>query len=138
MSLSGGNILLASAAAAALAMVLNRFIGRLGWPGVAVYGPFCEEWIKSGSAIIFGVSVPGTHIIFGLLEAAGDCLWGGRMRFWAALFGVAAHTLFGMVTFLLLGSGYPVYLAVSGAVVAHMAWNIAVLRLSALKRTTRG
>lgn len=123
-------IILAALSAAGLALAVNLALRRAGTRGIVFFGPVLEEGIKTGSALIFNVSVPGTHILFGILEAAGDYAWGGRQRVLAALCGVAAHTAFGLVTYFLMSAGLPVYTSVLGAIGAHVAWNTAVLKIS--------
>lgn len=123
--------LLSAAAAAGSAMAFNMFFKRAGRAGVIFFAPFTEEWLKTGSALVFDVPVPVTHILFGIFEAAGDCVWGGRFRLLAALSGVMAHTVFGLTAYFLLEAGYAVFTAVLAALAAHMAWNMLVLRLSA-------
>lgn len=127
--------LLSAAVAAGFAMVFNTVLKRAGQFGVAFLAPFFEEWLKTGSAMIFNVPLPVTHILFGVYEAAGDCVWGGRFRLLAALFGVMAHTAFGLITYFALGAGYHIVIAVIAASAVHVSWNILVLRLSAVKRT---
>lgn len=124
-------VLLSAAVAAGFAAALNFLFKRAGKAGVIFFAPFAEEWLKTGSAIVFNVAVPGTHILFGIFEAAGDCAWGGRFRLLAALFGVLAHTVFGLITYFALAAGYAALTAVLAAIAAHMAWNTLVLRLSA-------
>ncbi len=126
----GSKIVLAAVTAAGLALAANFLLRRAGSRGITFFGPVLEEGIKTGSALLFNVSVPGTHILFGVLEAAGDYAWGGRRRVLAALCGVAAHTAFGLVTYYLMSAGLPVYISVLGAVAAHVAWNTAVLKIS--------
>lgn len=122
--------ILAAVTAAGLALAANLALRRAGTRGIAYFGPVLEEGIKTGSALFFNVSVPGTHILFGILEAAGDYAWGGRQKVLAALCGVAAHTIFGLVTYFLMNAGLPVYTAVLGSIAAHMAWNTAVIKIS--------
>lgn len=125
-----GAIILAAISAAGLATAANLLLKRAGYAGIAYYGPLFEEWMKTGSALILDVSIPGTHMLFGVLEAVGDCAWGGKKKFLAALCGVMAHTVFGLITYFLIGAGYPVYLAVFASIAAHVAWNTAILKLS--------
>lgn len=122
--------ILAAVSAAGLAFPGNLLLGKAGPAGITFVGPVLEEGIKTGSSLFFGAPVPATHLLFGVLEAAGDLAWGGRHKLPAALCGVAAHTIFGLVTYFLIGSGFPVYTGVLGAVVVHVAWNTAVLRIS--------
>lgn len=125
-----GSILLAALLAAGLAIAANMLLKRAGYIGLAYGGPVLEECIKTGSAIIFNVSVPGTHILFGIMEAVGDYAWGGKWKILSAISGMIAHTIFGLVTYFLMGV-YPVFISVLAAITVHMVWNITVLKLSA-------
>lgn len=125
-----GKSLLAAVSAAALVFPANLLLSKAGPAGIALAGPVLEEGIKTGSSLFFGAPVPAAHLLFGVLEAAGDLAWGGRNKLPAALCGVAAHTIFGLTTYLLAGSGFPVYTAVAGAVAVHVAWNTTVIRIS--------
>ncbi|MCL6610444.1 MAG: hypothetical protein K6T66_02765 [Peptococcaceae bacterium] len=125
-----GKLILAAVTAGGLALAGNLALRKTGTRGITYFGPVLEEAIKTGSALFFNVSVPGTHILFGVLEAAGDYTWGGRQRITAALCGIAAHTIFGLTTYLITSAGYPVYTAVTASIAVHAAWNAAVLKLA--------
>lgn len=125
-----GSIILAALLAAGLAIAANMVLKRAGYIGLAYGGPVFEELIKTGSAIIFNVSVPGTHILFGIMEAVGDYAWGGKWKILSAISGVIAHTIFGLVTYFLINV-YPVYIALLGSITVHIVWNVTVLKLSA-------
>lgn len=123
-------ILFAAISAAGLSLAANLALGRAGATGIAWLGPVLEESLKTGGALFFNASVPGTHVLFGFLEAAGDLAWGGRRRIPAALFGILAHTIFGLITYLFMGAGYPVYTALLASIAVHVAWNTAVLKIA--------
>lgn len=122
--------ILAAALAAGLAFLANFAVRRAGPAGITFIGPVLEEGIKTGTALLLDVSVPWTHLVFGVIEAGGDCAWGGRQKLPAAVFGVAAHTIFGLVTYFLIGAGLPAYVAALGAATVHVGWNSAVIRIS--------
>ncbi len=123
-------LVLAAVSAAGLALAVNLVLERTGKRGIVYLGPVLEEAVKTGSALFFNVSVPGTHILFGFLEAAGDFAWGGGGKFPAALSGVAAHAVFGLVAYFLMSAGLPAYTAVLGSAAVHVAWNAAVIKIS--------
>ncbi|MCL5058895.1 MAG: hypothetical protein M1130_13070 [Actinobacteria bacterium] len=123
-------LFLAALLAAGFSAGLNYLFREAGRAGITYLGPVFEEWLKTGLALFFNVSLPGTHILFGVLEAAGDYVWGAGGKLPAALSGIAAHTVFGLVTFLLINSGYQVFIAVPASIAAHVTWNWAVLKLS--------
>jgi len=129
-------VLLAGLLAAGLAMAANMVLKRAGRAGVAYYGPLLEECLKTGWALILNVSVPGVHIFFGIFEALGDCLWGGRFKKLAALSAVTAHTAFGLITYYAISRGYPVLTSVLAAAGFHMLWNVGVLKISESRKTS--
>ncbi|HBV99271.1 MAG: hypothetical protein JL50_06555 [Peptococcaceae bacterium BICA1-7] len=127
-------VFLAALLAAGFSAGLNFLFREAGRAGITYLGPIFEEWLKTGLALFFNASLPGTHILFGVLEAVGDFVWGaGGKKLPAALSGIAAHTVFGLIAFLLINSGYQVYIAVLSSIGAHVAWNWAVLKLSGRK-----
>lgn len=121
--------ILAGVTAAGLALVVNLLLGKAGAMGIKYLGPVLEEVIKTGAALFFNGSVPGVHLLFGVLEAAGDYAWGGKRKSLAALSGIAAHAVFGLTTYFLIREGYPVYTGVLASIAAHIAWNSAVLKI---------
>ena len=123
-------LILAAMTSAGLALATNLILGKMGPKGILYIGPTLEEGFKTGFALFFHVSVPGTHILFGFLEAVGDFFWGGRRKILAGVFGITAHTVFGLVTYFLIRNGVPVFLAVLGSIAFHIAWNTAVLKMS--------
>ena len=132
-----GSVVLAALTAAGFSLGFNFFMRRAGPFGIIYLGPIFEEWAKTGMAILFSAPVPGTHIVFGMLEALGDCFWGGRLKLLAALCGIAAHTFFGLVTYFIIDYGYGVQAGVLTSIAVHIAWNRAVLKLSGLKGADR-
>lgn len=129
-------VLLAGLLAAGSAMAANMALKRAGRAGVSYYGPLLEECLKTGWALILNVSVPGVHIFFGIFEALGDYVWGGRFKKLAALSAVTAHTAFGLITYFAINRGYPVLTSVLAAAGVHVLWNVSVLRLSESKKTS--
>ncbi|MCL6477991.1 MAG: hypothetical protein K6T65_06200 [Peptococcaceae bacterium] len=128
--MAGLAILLAAVSAAGLAMAVNLLIRKAGQTGIVYLGPAVEEGIKTGAALVFNASLPGAHIMFGILEALADYAWGGQRKILAAVSGVTAHTIFGLVTYFIIRAGYPVYTGVLGSIAVHMAWNTVVLKIS--------
>lgn len=122
--------IIAAFSAAVLSLAANLALRRAGPRGIAWFGPVLEEGLKTGAAIFFNASVPGTHTLFGVIEAVGDLVWGGRRKIPAAAFSVLAHTIFGLITYLFIGAGYPVYTAVLASITVHVAWNTAALKIA--------
>ena len=123
-------LIVSALTAAGLALAANLALKRTGTRSITFFGPVLEESLKTGAAFFYGVSVPGTHLLFGVLESLADFAWGGRRKLAAALSGVVAHTVFGLVAYFLIKAGLPGYTAVLGSIAVHMAWNGAVIRIS--------
>lgn len=130
-------LLLAALLAAGFSIGLNSLFRQAGWAGIVYMGPLYEELLKTGLALFFNVSVPGTHLVFGMLEAAVERAWEGRRRLWAGIFGIAAHCSFGLITYFIIKSGFQVFIAVTAATAVHAAWNRMVLKLSGEKDAYR-
>jgi hypothetical protein len=92
-----------------------------------------EETFKTGAALFFNVSIPATHILFGLVEAVYDYAWGERKKVLAGIFGVLFHTVFGLITYFLVEKGLSLYLGVAGAIAVHIALNMAVVKISGME-----
>lgn len=115
---------------AALSFVANKALLRLIGPQVILtWGPIVEEGAKTLLAWYLAADIVATHVIFRVLEGVYDYLIGTRYRTQAALTSVVCHTLFGGITVTLLGFTGSIWIAVGGAVIAHAAWNRAVIRL---------
>ncbi|NLY51358.1 MAG: hypothetical protein GX063_00420 [Firmicutes bacterium] len=117
--------------AAFCAFKINRvMVNRFGEGAVKFLIPLAEEGLKTGSALLFGFSVPVVHLGFGLYEAGYDLLanpGAGIKRWMAALLAIMGHGLFGWVTGQLIKlKGSPI-LAVGSAYAVHVVWNIIVL-----------
>jgi hypothetical protein len=124
---------LAVAGAAALfALRVNRIMAAgFGEGAVRLLIPVVEEGLKTGSALLFGLSVPVVHIGFGLYEAGYDLLANpgvGRTRRWLAAFlAIIGHGIFGWLTWWLLWSKGSAILALALACTVHCLWNATVL-----------
>ena len=115
---------------AALSFLVNKTLVKyIGPPVVLTWGPVVEELAKTLLAWYLGADVLLTHIAFGVIEGGYDWLTGGRRSAQAALSSLAGHTLFGSITIGLLSLTGTVWLALAGAIVAHAAWNTAVIHL---------
>jgi len=117
---------------AALSFLVNKTLLKYVGPKVIfTYGPAVEETAKTLLAWYLGADILATHIIFGLVEGGYDWLTGSRNGLKAAAGSVAGHTLFGVITVMMFGFTGAVWLAVSGAIAAHVVWNMVIIRLYA-------
>lgn len=118
---------------AALSFIANKaLLTHIGIKTVITYSPVVEESAKTLLAFYLGADILLTHVVFGVIEAGYDWLTGGRRRSRAALLSVAGHGLFGSATVLTLQETGNIWLALTGATLLHLAWNLlAVKRLSA-------
>jgi len=121
---------IAAVTSAAISLAANMLLGRTGRSGIVLYTPIFEETAKTAVALVFGASIPITHILFGILESLGDYVWGGKQKILAAACSVAAHTIFGLLTIFVLNSGYPYVTAILSAIAVHVLWNNIVLKVS--------
>lgn len=117
---------------AALSFLINKTLLKYVGPKVIfTYGPAVEEAAKTLLAWYLGADILATHIIFGLLEGFYDWLTVSGNGLKAAASSVAGHTLFGVITIVMIGFTGSVWLAVVGAIVAHVVWNTVIIRLCA-------
>ncbi|SEO92831.1 hypothetical protein [Propionispora vibrioides] len=116
---------------AALSFIVNKaLLTRIGVKTVITYSPVIEESAKTLLSFYLGADIFLTHVVFGVIEAGYDWLTGGRGRSKAALLSVAGHSLFGGATVVTLRETGQIGLALTGAIVLHLAWNLlAVKRL---------
>ncbi len=124
--------LAAAGIAALLALKINRaMVNRFGEGAVKFLIPIGEEGLKTGLALLFGLSVPVVHLSFGLYEAGYDLLAnpgsGSTKRWTAALLAITGHGLFGWVTWQLIRLKGSIILAAVSASAVHVVWNIIVL-----------
>ncbi|MDN5327361.1 MAG: hypothetical protein PWP41_2057 [Moorella sp. (in: firmicutes)] len=138
--------LLVGLSAALCAWLLNRLLLYLGVQGVpALLGPVIEETLKTGLALAAGASLAGVHSTFGLIEG----LWelpgrpartprgaqAARVRGYpAAWIGPAlaawgGHSFFGLLVLLTYTRTGHSGTAWAVGLLAHLAWNRAVLAL---------
>ena len=115
---------------AALSFLLNRAALRYaGLQAVIGWGPVIEEAAKTVPAFYLGADVLLTHALFGAIEAGYDWRSGGGNGPTAALLSVAGHSLFGGLTVGVIYLTGSVSLALVAAAAAHVAWNVALVRL---------
>lgn len=117
---------------AALSFLINKTLLKYVGPKVIfTYGPAVEEAAKTLLAWYLDADILATHITFGLLEGCYDWLAGSPNGLKAAASSVAGHTLFGIITIVMIRFTGSVWLAVAGAIVAHVVWNTLIIRLCA-------
>nr|WP_092073593.1 hypothetical protein [Dendrosporobacter quercicolus]NSL48007.1 hypothetical protein [Dendrosporobacter quercicolus DSM 1736]SDM64122.1 hypothetical protein SAMN04488502_10686 [Dendrosporobacter quercicolus] len=114
---------------AALSFGLNQaMIRRIGLTTMISYGPLLEESSKTLPAFLLGADILAVHITFGLVEAGYDWRQNGRTGRKAALFSIAGHSLFGAATLFILTLSSSIWLALAAGIVAHLVWNVTVIR----------
>jgi len=118
--------------ASIMAWILNRYVfSREGLKGVVFFGPFTEELLKTGMALIFSTSIILTHLVFGLAEAIID--YKNTQKSLGAIVSFVSHGFLGIITygsFILLGN---IYIALLIAVIVHVSWNKFVMSIVAAK-----
>lgn len=114
--------------AISIALLLNPIIEKIFGVKVVFWGiPLVEEGIKTLAAVYFQAALIGTHFVFGVVEGAYDLLRPTKTGRWSGLLSVMGHTLFGVVTWLLLQYGWPLYLAVMVSGFMHSLWNMMMM-----------
>jgi len=122
--------LLASAAAWMLNSLLMRRGGDLVVIGVI---PILEETIKTGIAMILGVSVPLAHSVFGLVEGLHDYVASKNLGLLAGVISLISHSFFGQLTvWVFLRSGSWLY-SIAAAGLVHTLFNLSMVRLFKLR-----
>ena len=117
----------AGLAAAALAYGLNWLVLRhIGRGALWMVVPALEETLKSLAASVLNASLPGAHLVFGLVEA-GHELAAGRPSPIAASLALITHGVFGLLTWLLVPRG-GLGPAIVAATTLHALYNMAVVR----------
>jgi hypothetical protein len=117
---------------AVLSFLLNRLLLRYIGIGVVIsYSPVLEEAAKTLLAHYLGADILVTHITFGIVEAAYDWWQNEQSGTRAAWLSIGGHSLFGLLTvggLYLTGS---IWLGLAGGVLAHIIWNVTMIRLYA-------
>ena len=117
---------------AALSFLLNRVILRVvGLKTVITYGPALEEAAKTLLAYQLGADIFATHVVFGFVEAVYDWATSERQGLVAAMMSILGHSIFGLVTISAVYLSGSIMLALITAILAHLAWNITMIRLLA-------
>lgn len=117
---------LAGLLAAATARGILGLVGRDGGLTLTVLvAPVAEEVTKTGLALLLGADVFLTHVVFGGAELVAD--FSGGRGIWPGLAALALHSLLGFVTAWFLA--YAGVAAVAPAVMLHVLWNYAAVRL---------
>ncbi len=116
----------------ALSFLLNRAaLKYAGARAIVTWGPALEETAKTVPAFWLGADVLLTHALFGVVEAVFDWRTSPANGVAAAALSVAGHGLFGALTVAVLHFTGSLVLALGAAVAAHIAWNAALIRLTA-------
>lgn len=113
---------------ASLSFLMNRALLKMVGPQVIIsFSPILEEAAKTLLSYYLGADILAAHVTFGVLEAIYDWLHSEDDKFRAAMFSVAGHGAFGAVTVMLLFLSGSIGLGLCGGMVAHLAWNKAVV-----------
>lgn len=104
----------------------TKFMGRAA---ISLLSPCVEEVLKTGSAVVFSVSVLTVHTVFGVFEALAEIKRSKK----AAILAVITHIAFGTVTVTLLPL-IGVLGGVAASVLLHMLWNSYIYDLVNLQR----
>lgn len=117
---------------ASLSFLINKRLWKSKGPKVILtYGPAVEEGAKTILAWYLGADIFATHVGFGIIEGAYDYFTNSGTGVKAALLSISGHSLFGLITLGLLALAESVWLALAGAIIAHVAWNSIMVRLNA-------
>jgi len=116
--------------AALFSYICNKWVlNKLEDIGVIAVVPFIEEAAKTGSSIIIGTSIIGTHFVFGIIEGIYDIVTSSkRIGKWAALASIISHSIFGFVTYLTINTGYSIYWGILLAWLIHSSWNFYIIK----------
>ncbi|MBP2650775.1 MAG: hypothetical protein H6Q74_1600 [Firmicutes bacterium] len=115
---------------ATLSFLLNRVALRyIGINAVITCGPVLEECAKTLLAYYLGADIFYTHVLFGAIEAGYDLVT-SKHRLVAALISIGGHSLFGLVTIMVLSVVANIVVALISAAILHVAGNITVIMLS--------
>ncbi len=122
--------LAAGLGAAGLAFGLNWLVlRRVGRRGLWLVVPAVEEFLKSGTALLVGASLPLAHAAFGLVEAGYE-LRGPAPSPVAAGLALATHAALGLLTALLAARSGGLGPAVLASATLHATFNLAVTERS--------
>jgi len=126
-------VIAVSGLASLFAYGINRWmVGKLGDRAVKLLVPIGEEGLKTGFALVFRVSVPITHLGFGVYEAIYDISANPGVdrgkRWLAALLALLGHTLFGWLTWFIIDLGWASILAILLVGIVHGCWNMVALQ----------
>lgn len=131
--------IIAGMLAAAVSWIGNRAALKLmGTKVIIATAPLVEELAKTGAALAAGASIVLTHAVFGLIEGLYDA-WGADLRgISAGLVSLAGHTVYGYITCLVWQHFSNLAWALAGGYAAHLAWNLAVMKLIVRKKGVKG
>jgi hypothetical protein len=114
--------------AAGLAWHLNKCLGRLPGATPARLAPLVEEAAKTVPAALFAADIFSVHFVFGLAEGAWEFGSGRRNGFYAGLWAVVTHSVFGFITVFVLQTCGSLAPALAAACLSHAVWNHVVFR----------
>lgn len=122
-------IYLVGTMAAAICFVVNRALfKRIGYRTIIGCSPVVEEVFKSVPAYLMGISILSVHVVFGVIEGAYEWKNCRSYRCLPAVLSVIGHSLFGLTATTILFLQGNIFLAVAGAAVLHLLWNISVVK----------
>ncbi len=114
---------------AALSFILNQVLLKYaGRVTVISYSPLVEEGAKTLFAYYMGADIVATHITFGLLEACYDWINSRENGVKAAVLSIGGHSMFGLLTYIVLIMTESIWLGLALGLAAHLAWNVTVIR----------
>lgn len=115
---------------AGLSFLLNRaLLKHIGNITVISMSPAVEEMSKTLLAYYLDADIFATHVTFGLLEAVYDWYNGTKDSGKAAALSIAGHSLFGVLTLVVLKLAGSIWPALGAGLATHLAWNVTMIRL---------
>lgn len=117
--------------AAAAAFILNRYlVGVMGEGAIAKLIPAVEEILKTGSALLWGTSIPFTHGVFGAVEAIHEIQASPR-GLWSGIMAFINHLFYGIVTLAVMEVAGGWFWGLAGAIALHTLWNWIIMEYAA-------
>jgi hypothetical protein len=116
-------------------LINKTLLERLGEKAICFGAPIVEEIAKTLPAYFMDRSIFHVHFLFGLGEAIYDfCNSGKDMGVWAGLMSALTHSVFGLLTVIILNNDGSIFIALAGSMVLHACLNTVVMRWGRRKR----